>query len=568
MTVLRYLALIWPLIRLPLGLIELKFRLPACAGQMIGCVVNMFLFKVDLSRAELRCCSAFLVFILPMLAGGWMVHINYVQELKSESSASAHQARVLMDDMLERATMVNRDVLSLANRPCAQNLLILRKKVAIEPFLRSVNLARNGVINCTSLFGETQDVDDPSIYIDDTLLLMSGNLVRKNHPLLVVRYEKGLNAALSAIDGGQLSFMLSLSGKSSELFLRVGSAWLDKSGRYLNQPPKLHQSTSLELSSLNYPFSIYAGYTMPRYRQSLWDARQTVLLVLTTTSLLLALLVWWLLGRPGSPSDELRRALRNKEFVPYLQPLVASGDGSMMGAEVLMRWQHATDGLIRPDLFIPQAEASGLIVPMTTHIMRLVALRLSRVQTQLPDGFHISFNISAAHCHNLDLLDECRAFLDLFVSGRVVLVLELTERELLMSDPQTLSLFRQLDEMGVKLAIDDFGTGHSSLLYLQQFHVDYLKIDKSFIARIGTESLSEHIVDNVIDLAARLGLTLVAEGVETGRQADYLRGKGVDYLQGFLFARPMPLRQFCEGFLPGATPCRQRETASDVSNAI
>lgn len=91
-------------------------------------------------------------------------------------------------------------------------------------------------------------------------------------------------------------------------------------------------------------------------------------------------------------------------------------------------------------------------------------------------------------------------------------MLELTERELLVADPQTTALFRQLDEMGVRLAMDDFGTGHSSLHYLQQFHVDYLKIDQSFIGRIGTESLSEHIVDNVIDLGTRLGLALVAEG--------------------------------------------------------
>ncbi|WP_148610860.1 EAL domain-containing protein [Aeromonas sobria] len=518
----------------------------------------MFLFRIDLSQTPLRFGATLLVFALPLLAGSWIINSNYVHALKADSSASAHNARALLEAMLDHAEQVNREVLPLVNAPCAENKLVLRTKVALEPFLRSVNLVRDGIINCNSVLGAVNDVDDSQRYAEHKLLLMSGNRVRQNHPLLVVRTEQGKDAVLSTIDSSQLSFMLSLSGKSSELFLRVGSVWLDESGSFLSAPPKLHRSTSIEVASKHYPFSIYAGYTMPLYWQSLWAARQMELLVMTIMSLLLALLVWWLLGRPGSPSNELRRALRDKEFVPYLQPLVASRDGAMMGVEVLMRWQHATDGLIRPDLFIPQAEASGLIVPMTTHIMRLVALRLCRVQTQLPDGFHVSFNISAAHCHNLDLLDECRAFLDQFVSGRVVLVLELTERELLMSDPQTLSLFRQLDEMGVKLAIDDFGTGHSSLLYLQQFHVDYLKIDKSFIARIGTESLSEHIVDNVIDLAARLGLTLVAEGVETGPQADYLRGKGVDYLQGFLFARPMPLRQFCEGLLPGAMPSKQR----------
>lgn len=509
----------------------------------------MFLFRIDLSRTRLRFGGALLVFVLPLLAGGWIIHSNYMQDLKADSSASAHKARTLLEAMLDHAEQANRSVLPLINAPCDENLLVLRKKVAIEPFLRSVNLVRDGIISCTSLFGAVSDADDRSIYTGNKLLLMSGNRVRQNHPLIVVRTEQGRNAALSAIDSTQLSFMLSLSGKSSALYLQVGSAWLDASGRYLNEAPTLHRRTSLALGSSHYPFTIHAGYAMPVYWKSLWDARHQALLWLAATSTLLAWLVWWVLGRPGSPTDELRRALRAREFVPYLQPQIASHDGKMMGAEVLMRWQHANEGVIRPDLFIPQAEESGLIVPMTTHIMKLVATRLNRVQAQLPDGFHISFNISAAHCHDFALLAECRTFLGHFAPGKVVLVLELTERELLMSDPQTLSLFRQLDEMGVKLAIDDFGTGHSSLAYLQQFHVDYLKIDKSFIARIGTESLSEHIVDNVIDLATRLGLALVAEGVETERQADYLRAKGVDYLQGYLFARPMPLRQFCEELL-------------------
>ncbi|WP_260391684.1 EAL domain-containing protein, partial [Aeromonas enteropelogenes] len=289
---------------------------------------------------------------------------------------------------------------------------------------------------------------------------------------------------------------------------------------------------------------------------------------LAVTSLLLAWLVWWVLGRPGSPNDELKRALRAREFVPYLQLQVASDDGSMMGGEVLMRWHHATEGVIRPDLFIPQAEESGLIVPMTSQMMRSVANQLGRMQAQLPDGFHISFNISAAHCHDFSLLSECRTFLDHFAPGKVVMVLELTERELLVADNQTISLFQQLDQMGVRLAIDDFGTGHSSLRYLQQFHVDYLKIDQSFIRRIGTESLSQHIVDNVIDLASRLGLALVAEGVETEQQAAYLRSKGVQFLQGFLYSHPMPLPQFCEELQSGESlaslpvPAREKRSVN------
>ncbi|WP_421189676.1 EAL domain-containing protein [Aeromonas enteropelogenes] len=526
----------------------------------------MFLFRLDLSRTRLRIGSTLLAFSLPLLVGGWIVHGNYLYDLKADSRASAHKAITLMEEVLDRAEQVNREVLPFVAAPCERNLLILRKKVAVEPFLRSVNLVNDGVISCTSLFGAVSEVDDGSRYLDRKLLLMRGNKVRQNHPLLVVRTEQGRDAALSAVDSSLLSFMLSLGDKPDVLFLQVGSASIDESGRYLDHAPRLERSTSLRLSSDRYPFAIYAGYSIPHYWQSLWEARQLALLSLAASALLLAWLVWWVLGRPGSPNDELKRALRAREFVPYLQLQVASDDGSMMGGEVLMRWHHATEGVIRPDLFIPQAEESGLIVPMTSQMMRSVANQLGRIQAQLPDGFHISFNISAAHCHDFSLLSECRTFLDHFAPGKVVMVLELTERELLVADHQTLSLFQQLDQMGVRLAIDDFGTGHSSLRYLQQFHVDYLKIDQSFIRRIGTESLSQHIVDNVIDLASRLGLALVAEGVETEQQAAYLRSKGVQFLQGFLYSHPMPLPQFCEelqsGDIPASSPVPAREKRS------
>ncbi len=329
------------------------------------------------------------------------------------------------------------------------------------------------------------------------------------------------------------------------LMLRVGDGWLDEEGHFFAATPSLASQEHVELQAAGYPLSIYAGYSSAPTLMGLWRHHGFGIWLLFAFSAGVAVLMWWLLGRPRSPTSELARALRAKEFVPYLQPLVESGSERIMGVEVLMRWQHPDVGLIRPDLFIPQAEACGLIVPMTSLIMGRVGQQLVASQAQLPDGFHISFNISAAHCRDDSLLEECRSFLARFAPGKVTLVLELTERELLVADPHTLSLFQALNEMGVKLAMDDFGTGHSSLVYLQQFHVDYLKIDQSFIRRIGTESLSEHIVDNVIDLGHRLGLALVAEGVETREQAEYLKGK-VAYLQGYLFGRPVPVRQFCD----------------------
>lgn len=532
-----------------------------------GPIMSLSLPALDFSRPWLRFGCALLLFSVPFLLGGWALYNSYMRTLDRQSEHSARQAITLMETMLAHAESANRTLFPFIEQPCEQALFTLRQQVALVPFVRTVNLVGEQGVYCNSLLGAIQWPDRIESYSDGRLRLMAGNQVRVDHPLLVLRSRYGKGATFSTIDGDYLRFMLVLSGQPCQVLLHVGQQWLDEDGVLRKDSLSLPTLASHEISSTLYPLSIYAGHEIPSFWYSLWQARQWAILSLLGISLGFALLIWWLLGRPRSPEIELARALRNREFTPYLQPLVEAEGGKVMGAEVLMRWQHPTAGLIRPDLFIPQAEASGLIVPMTTMIMEEVARVLGTERIKVPYGFHISINISAAHCRDMTLLAECRRFLDYFAPGQVVLVLELTERELLIADPQTLSLFKQLDEMGVRLAIDDFGTGHSSLVYLQQFHVDYLKIDKSFIGKIGTESLSEHIVENVIDLGTRLGLSLVAEGVETPAQASYLRQKGVNYLQGYLFGRPVQLHQFNDE-LPQPENAANRQTEIPPTNPV
>ncbi len=240
----------------------------------------------------------------------------------------------------------------------------------------------------------------------------------------------------------------------------------------------------------------------------------------------------------------MQRALEAKEFIPYFQPVVQGDNKSWSGAEVLMRWQHPKEGLVRPDLFIPFAEHSGLIVPMTRSLMRQTAALLAPLSASFNKPFHIGINITASHCRDLELVKDCREFLDAFEPGSIHLVLELTERELIEPTAITLQLFEQLRELGVKIAIDDFGTGHSSLGYLRQFNVDFLKIDQSFVAMIGIDTLTSHLLDSIIELAVKLDLALVAEGVETREQSDYLSAHQVNFLQGYLFGKPMPGAEF------------------------
>ena len=524
---------------------------------------TMFLFGFDAARPCWRLLCALLVFMLPVSVGMWELHSNYLRTLDNEAELAATKAVRLMEGMLHHAEGTNISVEPLIKQPCKASFLALRKRVTLTPFVRSTSLINHRGVYCNSLLGDVHWEDDVESYSDSFLRLLPGNQIRAHHPVLALRTASQDGAALSTIDSEYLKVMLALSAPvSGEAQLRVGNAWLDEQGRLVEGYPRLPSLGVRKVQSEHYPLSVYAGFELPSVWGALWQVRHLTIMMLLVFSLCIALLVWWLLGRPRSMEGELKRALRAKEFVPYLQPLIASRSGKVMGAEVLMRWQHPSSGLIRPDLFIPQAEECGMIVPMTSVLMQAVAQQLGSRQEILPAGFHIGFNISAVHCLDLSLLDECRSFLNHFSPGRIVLVLELTERELLVANTHTLALFRGLDEMGVKLAIDDFGTGHSSLTYLQQFRVDYLKIDRSFIGRIGTESLSEHIVDNVIDLGTRLGLALVAEGVETEAQADYLWSKGVDYLQGYLFGRPIPLPQFCDGLHQEAVSDRERAQAS------
>ncbi|MCF5074055.1 EAL domain-containing protein, partial [Pseudomonas syringae] len=278
-----------------------------------------------------------------------------------------------------------------------------------------------------------------------------------------------------------------------------------------------------------------------RYMQARYPALFSLLLFF---GVLAGLLAHWLQQRASAPTQELQRALGANEFIAYFQPVVRGDTREWAGCEVLMRWQHPKEGLVRPDLFIPLAEDCGLIVPMTRALLRQTAAQLAPHAVHFSPGFHIGVNITARHCQDLALVEDCQAFLAAFTPGQVTLVLELTERELIVPTDITRRLFDALHDLGVMIAIDDFGTGHSSLGYLRNFNVDYLKIDQSFVATIGADALSGHILDSIIELSGKLDLGIVAEGVETVEQCEYLAARGVDFLQGYLFGKPLPCDDF------------------------
>ncbi|MHC8339147.1 EAL domain-containing protein [Pseudomonas sp. HLT2-19-2] len=495
-------------------------------------------------KRSIRMAVTLLSGLLPVLLGFAILYMQAERALKHSTEQSAEEAIRQFELMLDNTAQAAHELLPLAGQNCNDVKLALREQVTRRPFVRSTNLVQDNNLYCSSLFGDYQEKVNPGDYTQGKLWLMNGNPVTPNTALLVYRLSEGNQGALTTLYGYHLSNVLRLSGRKTLLLLQVGPDWLSADGKvHEGALPALPVAQST-LTSSRYAFTVAAGFPEGetwRYMTREYPPLFSLLIFFGVAS---GAIGHALQKRSSSPSHEMQRALEAAEFIPYFQPVVHGASKKWSGAEVLMRWNHPKEGLVHPELFIPFAEHSGLIVPMTRSLMQQTAELLAPVSSSFEGAFHIGINITASHCKDLELVDDCREFLGAFSPGAVCLVLELTERELIEPTAITHQLFEQLHVLGVMIAIDDFGTGHSSLGYLRQFNVDFLKIDQSFVAMIGVDALSRHILDTIIELSAKLDLGIVAEGVETSEQSDYLTAHGVNFLQGYLFGRPMPGAEF------------------------
>jgi len=238
--------------------------------------------------------------------------------------------------------------------------------------------------------------------------------------------------------------------------------------------------------------------------------------------------------------NRLWQALERKEFELYLQPQVELASRRMIGAEVLLRWHHPELGMVGPDRFIPIAEESGLILPLGEWVLQQAVDLLKRWDGSL----RLAVNLSARQCHGSALLPLLDRLLRESGIDPALLELEITESAAMQDPERSRNLLRELRARGIKVAIDDFGTGYSSLSYLKLFEIDRIKIDRGFVKDIESDPNDAVIVSATIGLAHSLGLGVVAEGVETEAQVEFLRGKSCNEAQGYLFARPMPVSEF------------------------
>jgi len=254
--------------------------------------------------------------------------------------------------------------------------------------------------------------------------------------------------------------------------------------------------------------------------------------------------------------DDLRLALKAGQFLLHYQPQVESA--RLVGAETLVRWNHPVRGLLFPGEFIALAEETGLILPLGSWVLE-TACRQIAAWGQQKGSSHIKLavNISARQFRQPDFIEQVLAVLERTGANPQNLQLELTESMLVENIEEVIAIMAELKSHGVRFSLDDFGTGYSSLSYLKHLPLDQLKIDRSFVRDMLTDASSGAIAQTLISLGRAMGLSVIAEGVETEAQRGFLAGLGCYTYQGFLFSKPLPLEQFRSdwlGFTAGAFP--------------
>ncbi|ANN78544.1 hypothetical protein BAU07_16785 [Bordetella flabilis] len=453
------------------------------------------------------------------------------------------------ENIVEHAIRVAIEIDPLAGMPCGEAFGQIHEAGSLRPYFRSVGLIAGNVLYCSSVGGKQ---DRPLSELVSgmnklppgiTLSIVRGTPLVKTRPALFVflGLDEG-RGVLASVDGQYLHDIIDAADQEGRyaVQLRIGAGYALGAGgvQEWRPPPPDDGGVTLMRTSALYPIEATATLSaahLVSYRDVLW---MQYIPFLAIASALLAYLAHRLNTRRIAMATEIRRGMRRREFCVLYQPIVDLSTGACVGAEALMRWQHPVYGIVQPELFFPLVGESALAVRLTRHLLGLVERDLA--EAALPPDFHLSVNLNAEHLCRRELVGDVERFLHGFRIASPKLVFELTERKGLPDTLGVLSNMRALRAIGVAFAIDDFGTGHSSLACLEKITVDYLKIAQGFVSVIDTDAVNAPVLELIISLGARLGVALIAEGIETETQAAYLRAKGVKLAQGGLFSHPVP----------------------------
>ena len=472
--------------------------------------------------------------IVALLAGSIQVMVIY--HSRSERFDSIiDNVNVYLTDYFSQLEKTMADLQPLVDQKCENIASGLTARAAFSPNVRAFLLVKDGVAFCSSATGP---MNTPLVqlipHLDthkavDMLLLPGTPMMPGNAALAMwVRNPHGGNDGVFVSINTNLTPYILYSARQndfSSIALVVNDTALSTLTNRLIDPQSLHAEPIRQIQIKGVPLKVYL------YANSwLSENTQFSLLLGVMCGLLAGLVSYYVLTLKSDPRKAILLGIKNNQFYVVYQPVGKADTLRISGIEVLMRWRHPVAGEIPPDVFINLAETQQVIVPLTHHLLALIA------------GSKLGLNISPSHLHADEFQDDLRQFAASMPANHFNVVLEITERAMIDKN-KSLAIFDWLHEQGFEIAIDDFGTGHSALIYLERYKFDYLKIDRGFVQAIGTETVTSPVLDAVLTLSRRLQLMTVAEGVETPEQAEWLRKHGVNFLQGYWLSRPLPLEE-------------------------
>ncbi len=488
--------------------------------------------------------------VVPMATMSWVSYHLASQKELSLLSQIAERAVFRARTTFQDARQVMEVMIHADLPPCSgEHIALMRSQTINTPAVEEIGYFENGLLKCTSWGVTTQHVEglpadfttpdglgvvlrvtpDASLGQQTTAVAMGSYnvLITPSYFIDLVIDDEIAIALLN--DRGEIISMRN----NPDRDLVASLAANEKSGIYASSLAGVAQSDGLS-----------AVVIEPRARlvPRLWQELIVFLPAGALLSLLLLCAVFWLSKRRLSLRAELDLAISKREFMVHYQPIVDLKTGICVGAEALVRWKRPDGSLVRPDLFIPLAEETGQIAPITDLVIDAVIADMSSFLAG-DRTLHIAINVCSSDIQSGRIVDLVAEKLDRTDIRKEQIWLEATERGFLDVNSASHTLERAR-KAGHSIAIDDFGTGYSSLQYLQTLPLDALKIDKSFVDTIGTQAATSSVILHIIELAHALGLFSVAEGVETEEQAAFLKERGVHFAQGWLFSKPLPAVDF------------------------
>jgi len=482
-----------------------------------------------------------------------MFHLSWTQAVQNEHERLhlfAGRAIARADMSLNEARDALRQIDRFTGIPCSADHIARMRQLTINTrTIEEMGYFENGLLKCSS-WGPTDGrvaQSKPDFVTSDGIAVTARMqpVMSAGHTLMALRY-KDHNALVDPVRFADIivdpGVQLALTTENGILVGALNAPDPARIGRIVAGPEEGLDDDLLFATARGTGWIAVA--TEPQ-SQILDGVRRQQRLLLPLGAFIAAFIIGmvvWLSRRRLSPLGELQIAVRKREFIVHYQPIVELRTGTCIGAEALVRWKRPDGSLVQPDHFIPLAEESGLITAITDQVIALVVSDLNSLLVA-DRSLHIAINLSATDVGTERVLPViARALQHTGIQPRQIW-LEATERGFVDIEAARSTLTRAR-ELGHAVAIDDFGTGYSSLSYLEGLPLDALKIDKSFIDTISTNSATSSVTPHIIEMAKTLKLKIVAEGVETQAQADYLLERDVDYGQGWLFARPMPAADF------------------------